>query len=748
MQMVSHAKDLKDRGYEGDPAALVDPSKFPLSAVVSLGGCSGSFVSGEGLIITNHHCVTGILQFNSTPEQNLLHDGYVAKNHELERWAGPTQRVYVTTGFRDVTTEVRAAGETAPDAAARAKALTEKQKAVRETCEAGRPEVRCPVVSFFEGEQYYQIEQLEIRDIRLVYAPAEGIGNFGGEIDNWRWPRHTGDYSFIRAYVGPDGKPADYSPQNIPFKSTSHLKVAQGDLDPGDFVMVAGYPGRTSRLKTSDEVYDAMSQALPARQLYLEEYLALAEKLAASDPQLAIKVHSRKRGLNNALTKTRGSIEGLRTGGVARKKAEQEAELRAWIAKDEARYSEYHDVLDQLATLNAEIRATRDRENSHGEIAGASFLLSAANSIYEAALDREKAGKGPLSESKQREQRARVERLVSGFKYFDERIDRANLELALERGARLPDAQRPELFVEIVGEKTTDASARSAAVDKLLRKTKLGDLATLQKMLDTATIKDLNRSQDSIVRLAVSIQKKKEAREAATQLVEGKMNELRPRYVSMLRAFLGDDLAPDANSTLRLTYGSVRGYSPAPGRPVYEPFTVLSQGLAKNTNAFPFETPARLVAAAKSGSFGAYADPELGEVPVDFLSDLDITGGNSGSATLNGKGELVGLAFDGNYEAMASDYMFLPEIQRTIHLDIRYALWLMDAVDGADHLLEEMQLPSTVNGPLPAPQATAVAPSQPATPPAAGAAPAATSAPASTGVAAAPAAATSPAKTN
>jgi hypothetical protein len=286
---------------------------------------------------------------------------------------------------------------------------------------------------------------------------------------------------------------------------------------------------------------------------------------------------------------------------------------------------------------------------------------------------------------------------------YDRTIDQALLKLYLKRMARLPEKDRPALVAAVVGKnEPTDANIDQALGD-LYGKTTLEDEATRIKLLKTATTAELERSPDPIIRLAVELRPALKAVEERDEAYHGAMSAERPRYIEALRKFQstsvgaphsrvppGSTLAPDANGTLRITYGVVRGYRPAPGAPVYRPFTVLSEVLKKHTGSEPFNAPPEQLAASKAGKLGPYVDRDLGDVPVDFLSNLDITGGNSGSATLNARGELVGLAFDGNYEAMASDWLFIPSLTSTIHVDLRYMLWVMDAFGGADHVLKEM----------------------------------------------------------
>jgi V8-like Glu-specific endopeptidase len=681
-----HPEVLTALGLEYDPAALTQPTQFPLGAIVSLGGCSASFVSPDGLVITNHHCVIRALARNSTKDENLLEDGFLAKTRADERWAGPGQRVYVTTSFTDVTEQVLAGLEDIEDPKARWDEMQSRRKKLAKECSDAKPDVTCRVASYFEGAQFFQIEQLELRDIRLVHAPDAGIGVFGGEIDNWRWPRHTGDYSFYRAYVGPDGKPADHAEDNVPYKPEHYLKVATEDLDEGDFVMVAGYPGRTSRLKTAAEVEEATTWSYPHRIARYEQYLAALAAAVGDDETLAIKANPRVRGLSNALTNAKGMLDGLGKGGLAEARKQQEAELQAWIEADEQRKAAYGTVLAEIAALDAETKATRDRDAAFAELLRASELLHRAQMILAAAKKREE-GEGPGEDDVTKLETS----LAESQRGYAREIDRAVLKLHLERAAALPSEQQPEALKLYVDAKTIDDAAIAKTLDRLYKKTRLEDPKQVVALYSKAKLKKLQRSKDPFIALAVALDPMIEAQDELDAERAGKMAVLRPRYIAALREFAaskGEALAPDANSTLRITYGTVRGYSS--GDKQYTPFTTVSQMLAKHTGEEPFELPEAALTAIEAGNFGPYVDPEVGELPIDFLADLDITGGNSGSPTLNARGELIGLVFDGNYEAMASDWVFMPEITRSIHVDIRAVLWFMDAVDQADHLLTEM----------------------------------------------------------
>lgn len=689
-QMSAHAETLRGLGLGYDPAALADPTAHPLGAVVSLGGCSASFVSPEGLVITNHHCVTRYLQANSTPERNLLKEGYLAKTRADEKSGGPVARVYVTTAFTDVTDKVLGGLEGAVDDK-RYGQIEDRRKQLVGACEGGRVGVRCTVASYFEGAQFFQIEQIELRDVRLVYAPHAGIGVFGGDVDNWRWPRHTGDFAFLRAYVGKDGQPADYSPENVPYKPKHHLKVAAEKVSEGSFVMVAGYPGRTQRLKTAAETQMAADWYYGRQIELFEQQVALMESIGKQDPKAEIAGASKLRGINNYLLNFRGMREGLVKGGVAAEKARLEGELQKWIEGDEGRKAKYGDVLAKMAALTAEKAKTRERDTAHEELIRGSQLLQAADTIVRLADERQK----PDAERKLGMQARDEKDLEQGAQAmqasYHEGLDRAVFRLLLQRAAKLPEAERPEVFAAIVGKSGAVGEADiDKALDRLYKSTKLGDAAARIEALRGASPKAVKASADPFIKLALKLRPLHDAYKKRAEASSGAMSALRPRYIEALRAYTQGPLAPDANGTLRVTFGTVRGYSPSPGAPVYRPFTSVSEMVKKSTGEAPFNAPKAALEAIAGKKFGPYVAPELGEVPLDFLADLDITGGNSGSATLNDKGELTGLVFDGNIEAMASDWVFMPPITRSIHVDIRYVLWVMDAVDQADHLVQEM----------------------------------------------------------
>lgn len=690
-QVPLKADELKQLGLAIDPELLADPKSSLLGSIVNLNGCSASFVSKDGLVVTNHHCATGALQKNSTPSENLLKTGMLAKTRTEERSSGPSSRLSVLSKMTEVTERVRPELLKVTDDRARTSTLERLQKEIVAGCEQGRPGVRCGFVSLYEGLRYFAVETLELRDIRIVYAPAESIGNFGGEVDNWRWPRQCGDVAFFRAYVGKDGMPADYSPDNVPYQPPAFLKLASQPLREGDLVLVTGYPGHTSLLTPAAEMRQIQSVVYPEQLAMFDAYLKLIADVSKDDPEVAIKATGRRRGFDNIRTKHLGELEGMQRAGLLQKKLSEEQALAAFIAADPERSKRFGSVLSDIDAALAEQEKTREADTALEREMLLPRLVFAAYRIARMADERQK----PDAERDPGYQERNVPRLKDELKSlptsFNPKLDRAFLKLALERDRARDAAHRTPALELIAGKAPTDA-AITAAIAKLYDKTKLADEQLRLELFDKATPKTLATHPDPIVRLMTKLYPQLRAVDERRKRMEGKLLLLEPRYLEALLAFKGGAVAPDANGTLRVAYGTVKKAPPgAPGSDLGA-FTSLAQVVAKTTGKEPFDTPPSLLAAAKLGPSSRFAEPSIHDVPVDFLSDVHITNGNSGSATLNARGELVGLAFDGTYESVASDWVFSSST-RSIHVDLRYVLFLLQEVEHAQGLLAELGVP-------------------------------------------------------
>lgn len=681
-QLPQLGDELKSLGLEIDARRLSTLTSHPLNAVIDLGGCTASFVSAQGLVVTNHHCAQGSLQYNSSEAHNLMEQGFLAALPTDELRAAPGSRVRVTVEVSDVTDAVTADLDAASDGAERFDTIESRQKQLVSKCEED-PGHRCRVRSFHGGLQYLLYKQLEILDVRLVYAPSGSIGAFGGDVDNWMWPRHTGDFSFLRAYVGADGAPAEYSETNLPYRPKHWLRVATDGLSDGDFVMVAGYPGRTNRYRLSSEARNAFEWSYPNSIESMRHRLALIDELSGSYPEVEIAYASTVAGLNNTSKNYQGMLDGYARSGMVQRKAELERRLQQWVESDSGRREKYGSMIAELEALIAEEQRTQQRDFLLGQL-GQSAMLSTARTLYRLSREREKPDgerKPGFQERDMVPMRQRMERLER--RYHPE-VDKAFLQRSLNRYLELPADQRIAALDRSL--ELDDISAMSARLDSLYAETTLNRTEVRAGLLD-ADRKQIESHPDPFLQLAVALYDDDRYRESVEEARAGEFQRLRSRYMKLLIDFLGSrgrPIYPDANSSLRVTYGTVKGYSPRDGVS-YEPFTRLAGIAEKHTGQDPFDSPARQLELIASGKYS---------VPVNFLSTVDTTGGNSGSPTLNGKGELVGLLFDGTYDSINAYWDFNERTTRSIHVDVRYMLWVMQQVDRAGRVLEELGIES------------------------------------------------------
>ncbi|WP_101926041.1 MULTISPECIES: S46 family peptidase [Luteimonas] len=688
-QLPDIAPALRKAGLRLDPAQLADLTGDPLGAVVSLGGCTASFVSPQGLVLTNHHCAYGAIQLNSTPENNLMRDGFNAAALGDEISAGPNARIYALDSIQDVTAEVQAAIAAAPDALGRTTALDDIEKTLVARCEA-TPGYRCRLYSFLGGNSYRLFRNLEIRDVRLVYAPAGGIGSFGGDVDNWMWPRHTGDFAFYRAYVGPDGRPAEYAEANIPYTPQRFLRIADKPLREDDFVMVAGYPGRTSRYAFADEFNETISWRYPQIGLHYRALIDLVEARGKTDPEIEVRYASAVRGWQNTLKNYDGQLQGFTRIGALETKQREEAAVLAWLRGQGAEGQAALDAHAKIAALDAQARGTRDRDLVMSLLDN-SGLLSTATRLYRLALEKEK----PDAMREQGFQQRDLPTIEGGLKQMDRRyvpaMDREITRYALLQYLQLPQAQRIAALDTWLG--GNDPAAVERALDRLER-SELGDSdARLNWFAADRTAFD--RSRDPALQYAVAMTPSLLQIELAGKARGGDLLALRPTFLQAVadyRQSQGSAVYPDANSSLRITFGNVMGYTNLAGEKQV-PFTRLEEITAKATGAEPFDAPKVQLDAIAAKRHGGLADRRLRTVPVNFLSDLDVTGGNSGSPVLDSEGKLTGLLFDMTWEAVVSNWVFDPAMTRTISVDQRYIRWVMQEVDPAPRLLQEMGVP-------------------------------------------------------
>ncbi|MGB2740710.1 MAG: S46 family peptidase [Cognaticolwellia sp.] len=691
-QLPSIATKLVDAGLKLNPNSLTDLTGFPMGAIVSLGGCTASFVSDKGLVATNHHCVYGSVQYNSTEENNLLKNGFLAKSISEELPATPGSRIYVTEEITPVTDIINTALNSTMTGAQRYESIDLTSKSLVAECESDS-KYRCSVVNFHGGLEYYLFKQLTIRDVRLVHAPASSVGKYGGDIDNWMWPRHTGDYGFYRAYVGKDGQPADYSLDNVPYEPKHHLKVNKSSVDENDYIMVLGYPGRTNRYRTALEVENQFTWTYPQAKAYREEIISLIHDNSAPNSDVRIKYESTLASLANYAKNYGSMVESYNKGTTLTRKQSLESALNKWINADTSRKNKYGDVLNDLNGLIKKDQQSQARDLILGYI-NYSKMLSTANRLYRLSIENKK----PNVER----QRGYQERDIASFEQsmkavnrrYDAEIDQKILLAMFKHYTQLPKNQRIASLDNFFNvEKNFNEQQFKSKLSSMYKATSIDKQDTRLTWMDKSP-EDFARSNDPFIQLAVATYGERKGIEESSEELSGSIQSYRPKYMEALIAYFNSKGLPvyaDANSTLRVTYGNVKGYSPQDGL-VATPFTTLEGIVRKDTGISPFDAPKKELSLIKAKQYGEYAKKSLGSVPVNFLGTLDITGGNSGSPTLNDKAEFVGLVFDGVYESIIGDWDYDTKLNRSIHVDIKYMLWVMEHVDGATNLIEEMDI--------------------------------------------------------
>lgn len=641
-----------------------------LRASVNVSGCSGAFVSAQGLLGTNHHCAYGAIQAASTPEHDYLRDGFVAASKKDELPA-PDRTVKVVEQITDVTVDVRAALKGKSGAAA-ARAVREKMAAIEAACEKAAPDRVCQVRAFNAGGLFLQFTMLELQDVRLVYAPPSSVGNFGGEVDNWMWPRHAADVAFLRAYVSKDGKPVPYSPDNVPYVPKHKLTVSAEGVRAGDFVAVLGYPGHTDRQLPLAEVKRQVGAVLPG---IVEVYGALIHTLESAPGRekgkrahaVRLKVANKLRGLQNRHKNARGMLEGITRMGLLARRTAEERQIDTWLTAHDG--AGVRDALADNAARREALMMTRMGQRLAGyttDSVGAAVRL--VRWVRESKKPDTARAHGYHDKDKQRLK----SRLLRHVRDYDPAVDQALLATLDRHGAGL--------------------GSITAALPVVLKRSKLMTKPSMEKAIAAAfagTLKVDGPGTDPLLKAAGPLVDAIEAREQAEDAIWAKKLAFGPTYFKGLTAVRDGAVYPDANGTLRVSMGTVKGYAPRDGL-FATPHTTLSGLLAKNTGTAPFNAPAALAEAASSRAKSPYFDKALRDVPVNFLSNNDTTGGNSGSPVIDGRGRLVGFNFDRVWENIAGDFGYQVDRSRNVMVDMRYVLWLLTAVSGGQHIADEM----------------------------------------------------------
>lgn len=672
---------LLQKGLKIKPTDIYNPRGGGLSeAIISLSiGCTGEFVSPDGLILTNHHCGFDALVSASSVGKDYGNDGYKA-NSRADELPAQGYSLNIPKRTEDITARVTA-GTEALTGAAKEAAIKANIARIETEEKAKIPEgntIRIQALN--SGYFYYLYETQLIKDVRVVYAPPRNIGFFGGDPDNFEWSRHTGDFTFLRAYVAPDGKAADYSPSNIPFKPKKFLTVSLNGVKENDFVFIMGYPGGTTRYRESQSVNYLQTVQFPFLVGYLDAWSKALVEVGEENEAKRIKAQAEISNLNNSYKVYDGAVNVLRRENLVAKKQAEETRLATWINAVPARQAKYGTLLSDLARVSQAYYATGKRDRllrTFPNPGNTPMMKQVFDAISAVAENR------PLTDQKRAE-------IQQTYKEREPILEREMIKFFLSQAAELPNDQKFQpietLFNRYQGKerRSAEESYAELIVDK-------PDFNTPEKVyaLYSMSLNDLRKKYPTLVDLAIPLGQEQARIAARTATFNGEINNLRLLYMQAMSEMKKITPYPDANFTQRFSYGNVRGYKPREAV-VYTPFTTLKGVIEKDTGVFPFNVPQGLKDLQQRKDFGRYGEGD--SVPVNFLSTLDIIGGNSGSPILNAYGEQVGIAFDGNYEGLANDLFYSPEYGRTISVDIRYVLFVTEKFGNAGWILNEMNI--------------------------------------------------------
>jgi hypothetical protein len=684
---------LKKRGLQIPLTEIYNSGGVSIKdAVVIVGGGTGEFVSPEGLLLTNHHVAFDALVAASNETNDYGAKGFVARNR-AEELPARDYTVSITQDLKDVTAEVTAGLAANLSLGERNAAIQTKLRALEVASSRPADGIQVRVLPLNEGLLYYQFTYLVLRDVRVVYAPPKSIGFFGGDPDNFEWPRHCGDFAFMRAYVGPDGKPAAHSASNVPFKPRKFLPLSLDGVKEGDFMMVKGYPGSTRRYRESYSVAYNQDVAQPFFVDLFNKQISILREIGDTDPAARVRLQGLIFDLSNTLKNFEGSVVALRRGGAVERKRADEAEFTRWLEADATRKAKYGEVLPSLAKAYEGLNSNGQRDLLVQQLGAVSGLLDVVSFAQTLAVEKEKpeGERNPMLVSPAALQRAQA-RVAEVFAERNVVLERELLTYLLRRAAALPDAQKIPALEKRFGQ--LGPGARETAELEFARgvvESKRFTTADSVSALLSMTTTQLKALNEPLFELASEINELIQQARQRTQLFNGAVARWRPLLLEGMSEMRGNKLYPDANRTLRFSYGEVKGYAPRESI-IYTWSTTLAGVLEKDTGREPFDVPEKLKQLFRAKDFGGYAIQDGSTVPVDFISTTDIIGGNSGSPILNGRGEQVGIIFDGNYEGLGNDFFYNESKGRAIAVDIRYVLFVTEKFGEAGHILKEMEI--------------------------------------------------------
>ena len=678
--------EMQEMGFELSAQDIYDINNASMkdAVVVFGGGCTGEIISPEGLLITNHHCGYRQIQSHSSVENDYLTNGFRAMSRE-EELPNPGLNVRFLEYMEDVTDEILDGTEVL-ETEEREKKIRENTSCLeRRTSEKGK--YMTQVKPLFYGNHYYLYVYKVYRDVRLVVAPPSAIGKFGGDTDNWMWPRHTGDFSLFRVYAGKNNEPADYSPDNVPFQPKKFFPISLDGVQEGDFTMVFGNPGSTMQYIPSHEVKIIQNQRDPDRIAIRDKKLEIITEAMKSDPKVRIQYAAKHASISNAWKKWQGEIPGLERLEAVNKKLAFEAAFKDWAETNGTWESEYQPVFENFDALYFLYKDFIKASDYYTEI-----VLRGIEAFQVASRVNDIIGNIENKQDKRLENdlKSTLEYLPKFFKDYHQPVDEQLFEVLLPLLANdlIPEFT-PEYLSEVLVKNEGDKLVR-----KVYQKSILSDEQKLKELLETGDEKQLLKlRKDPLVELYNRLNFHYETSiKPVVDTLNSRINQNMKIYMAgIMQMKKGEPLYPDANQTLRVAYGIVEGYEPRDGVK-YKHYTTLEGIMEKdNPEIYDYNVPERLKELFYSKDYGKYADSE-GYLPVCLTASNHTTGGNSGSPVVNAKGQLIGVNFDRCWEGTMSDIMYDPEQSRNIAIDIRYALFLIDKFADAGYLLEEMEL--------------------------------------------------------
>jgi hypothetical protein len=680
---------LKKKGLKIKPADIYNPAGGGLTdAIVRLdSGCSAELVSPDGLILTNHHCGFDALVAASTPDKDLVETGFNAGSRSGEIRAMDGDKPYsitLTQRIEDVTAKIKAGTENlsgAELAAAYKKNIADLEKAEQDRAPAGST-IRIQMLD--SGFFFYLYQTAQINDIRVVYAPPRNIGVFGGDPDNFEWTRHTGDFTFLRAYVAPDGSPAEYSVNNVPYKPKRYLSMNIGGLKDNDFVFVLGFPGGTTRYRESQSIQFARDANFPFLANWLRTTGDTLRQIGQSDEEKRIALQGDVANYDNSRKAYEGGYLRLIRANVVQARQAEEARMATWIAANPDRQKKYGTLLAEIKSLSDETNATSKRDvmmrRFPDPISGTVF-----GQIVAAVVTTQIQGK-MLNDA---ERAAKLEQIKEAYKKREPVFELEMLKFFLKSFADLPEGQKfapaEALFGSLRGSARRQAEAKFA--DSIVN----GEYSSAEAMagLYGPRTMEFKPERENILTFAKGVAQERAALAGRGAKFAASIDHLRVLYMQAFTEMKGGTVYPDANFTMRFTYGNVKGYTSREAE-YRSPFTTIKGMIEKNTGVRPFDAPQKLIDLQNAKDFGRYGSGD--SVVVNFLSTTDIIGGNSGSPILNGNGEQVGICFDGNFEGLGNDFYYDYDVNRTISVDIRYVLFVTEKFGGAKWVVDEMKL--------------------------------------------------------